>query len=140
MESKHIDARPKATVAPARPEATRVASEVEHHIVLFHAAAVHVVTARQVHLASLVFVGLLSLAAIATGIVALVLNSKGNTQFQLLGADLNTGNVGVACLGIGILSMVLIVRRVLKSVERLAALPPERSAARARSGRRRKRA
>lgn len=117
---KLIDATPESTVAPNGAE------HVEGWDLPPPTAAPHVEAARQVHLAALVLVGLLSLAAIATGIVALVLNSQGNTQFRFLGADLNTGSVGVACLGIGLISMVLIVRRVLKSVESLAALPPDR--------------
>jgi hypothetical protein len=99
----------------------------------------HVEAARHIHLVALLLVGSLSLAAIATGIVALVLNSKGDTQLRLFGADLNTGNVGVACLGIGLISVVLVVRRVLKSVESLAALPSDRSAVTTRRGKRRQR-
>jgi hypothetical protein len=95
-------------------------------------AAIHVEAARQVHLVALSLVGLLSLAAIATGVVALVLDSNGNTQFKFLGADLNTASVGVACLAIGLISLVLTVRRVLKSVETLAALPPDGFAIRTR--------
>lgn len=55
-----------------------VIGAAKHDLPRFGAAS-HVKAARQVHLATLVLVGLLSLAAIATGIVALVLNSKGNT-------------------------------------------------------------
>jgi hypothetical protein len=67
--------------------------------------------------------GLLALASIAGGVVAIVRSAKSNTEFSLLGAKLSTGDVGVALVGIGLIIAYFTVRAVLKSARDLAALP-----------------
>ena len=67
----------------------------------------------------------LALTAVVAGVVALVLNATGHTQFDMFGARFNTGNVGVAMVSMGIVSLMLTLQSVLKTVRQLAALPPD---------------
>lgn len=56
-----------------------------------------------------------SLAIIGAGIVALVLKATGTTQLHVAWFDMNTGNAGVACVGVGAVAFVMIAKAVLKS-------------------------
>jgi len=89
-------------------------------------AGIHVEAARPVHLTMLVVVGVLCLASIGAGAYAIYKGAVADTSFSFLGARLTTTHVGVALAGIGLIGLVLICRRILKSMEILAALPPDR--------------
>lgn len=69
--------------------------------------------------------GLLAFCCIVGGIIAIILNSKSETDFQIFGARFTTGDVGVALVGIGLLMTYFTVRAVLKSQKEIAALPVE---------------
>jgi hypothetical protein len=63
----------------------------------------HQRAAMPLHTLIVVTFGLLALASIAGGVVAIVRSAKSNTEFSLLGAKLSTGDVGVALVGIGLI-------------------------------------
>jgi hypothetical protein len=87
----------------------------------------HQRSAAPIHTLIVVTFGLLALASIAGGVIAIMQSSKSNTEFSLLGAKLSTGDVGVALVGIGLVIAYFTVRAVLKSIGELAALPPDKS-------------
>jgi hypothetical protein len=72
--------------------------------------------------------GLLALACIGGGIYAIVADAHSRTEFAMLGATLNTGHVGVAFVGLGLIVALFTVRGVLKNQHELAALPPDENA------------
>src|ERR687888_922720 len=90
-------------------------------------AAPHERAAAPIHILIVITVALLALVSIVAGIVAIVHGSTANTEFSLLGADLSTGDVGVALVGIGLLIAYFTSRGVLKSCRGLAALPLDKS-------------
>ena len=90
-------------------------------------AAPHKRAAAPIHILIVITVAVLALVSIAGGIVAIVHGSTANTEFSLLGADLSTGDVGVALVGIGLLIAYFTSRAVLKSPRGLAALPLDKS-------------
>jgi hypothetical protein len=90
-------------------------------------AAPHERAAAPIHILIVITVALLALVSIVAGIVAIVHGSTANTEFSLLGADLSTGDVGVALVGIGLLIAYFTSRGVLKSSRGLAALPLDKS-------------
>ena len=69
----------------------------------------------------------LSLVLLVAGIVAIVFNAYSETKpkFNLVGFDLTTGHVGVALVGIGLVTGYLTMRAVLRYLKELAALPPD---------------
>jgi hypothetical protein len=69
--------------------------------------------------------GLLSLVSLIGGIVAIVLNAYSETKFDFIGFRLSTGHVGVALVGIGLVTGYLTMRAVLKNLKELAALAPD---------------
>ena len=90
-------------------------------------AAPHERAAAPIHILIVITVALLALVSIVGGIVAIVHGSTANTEFSLLGADLSTGDVGVALVGIGLLIAYFTSRGVLKSCRGLAALSLDKS-------------
>lgn len=66
--------------------------------------------------------GLLALFSIAGGIVAIARDCKTITEFSLLGAELSTGDVGIALIGIALLITYFTTRSVLKSGRNRAAV------------------
>jgi amino acid transporter len=90
-------------------------------------AAPHERAAAPIHILIVITVALLALVSIVAGIVAIVHGSTANTEFSLLGADLSTGDVGVALVGIGLLIAYFTSRGVLKSCRGLAALSLDKS-------------
>jgi membrane protein implicated in regulation of membrane protease activity len=77
------------------------------------------------HKLIIIFMFILSLLCIAGGIFAVFWNSTADTNFSLLGASLSTRHVGVAFMGISILTAFLTMKSVLKNQKELAALPKE---------------
>ena len=72
---------------------------------------------------SIVYIsGGLSALAIIGGIVALVWNAFSPTEMNLFGVRVTTGHVGVAFAALGLICMVLVVRSVMNTLQRLAVL------------------
>jgi hypothetical protein len=91
-------------------------------------APAHQREAAPLHRLIILVFGLLALCCIGGGIVAIIWNAVSKTEFELLGARLTTGHVGVAFVGIGLLTALFTVRAVLKNQYQLGALPsPKRS-------------
>jgi hypothetical protein len=84
----------------------------------------HVRVARPVHMGVLVVVCVLALAAIGGGCYAIYRGAAADSEFDLLGAHIKTTHVGVAFVALGIVMVLFTLRRLMQSVERLAALPP----------------
>ncbi len=89
-------------------------------------AAIHVEAARPVHKGMLRGILILGVGTLGVGGYAIFKGTSGDTSFDLFGAHLKTTNVGVALVGIGALCCLFAYRRLLQSVEKLAALPDER--------------
>lgn len=89
----------------------------------------HQEAAEPVHLLIVVIFGILASMCIGAGIIAIIWNAVSKTEFKLFGAHLTTGRVGVAFVGIGLLTFLFIVRAVLKNQRDLAKLPPDVSEA-----------
>ena len=51
------------------------------------------------------------------GVVLVYLGAKGQTHIQIFGASLETADVGVACIFLAAVMVILVIRRLLKSVE-----------------------
>ena len=69
----------------------------------------------------------LSLVLLVAGIVAIVFNAYSETKpkFKFVGFDLTMGHVGVALVGIGLVTGYLTMRAVLRYLKELAALPSD---------------
>jgi hypothetical protein len=86
----------------------------------------HVQAARPVHLGILKSARALSFASLLGGAYATYKGTVGDTILDLFGAHLKTTHVGIAFMGIGLVTFLLSLRAILRSVERLAAIPPEK--------------
>jgi hypothetical protein len=73
-----------------------------------------------------IVVGVMLLAGIfgCLGVTLVYLGAKGDTELNLFGQSMHTADVGVASIFIGAVIVVLVIRRVIKAAEALAA-PPE---------------
>jgi hypothetical protein len=71
-------------------------------------------------------IGILILAGLfgGMGVMLVYLGAKGTTTLTLFGQHLETASVGVSALFIGAVTVVLVLRRLLKSVERLQQSQP----------------
>jgi len=85
----------------------------------------HQKQAEPLHKLIVIFIFALSFLCIAGGIFAIFWNSVADTEFSLLGAELSTGHVGVAFMGIGIVTAFFTIKAVLKNQKDLAALPKD---------------
>ena len=54
------------------------------------------------------------------GVALVYLGAKGTTHIKLFGAVLDTTDVGVACIFLAAVTVILILRRLLKAAEDLA--------------------
>lgn len=89
--------------------------------------AVHQQTALPLHTLIVCIFGALALVCIIGGIVALFQKSESKTQFDIMGAHLSTGSVGVAFVGIGLLMAYFTIRSVLNNQRELAGLRHQNS-------------
>ncbi len=55
------------------------------------------------------------------GIVLVYLGAKGNSHIKLFGQSIETADVGVASIFIGAVTVVIVIRALLKSADRLSA-------------------
>ena len=53
------------------------------------------------------------------GVLLVYLGAKGNTNIMLFGQKMETADVGVASIFIGAVTVILVIRRLLKSAEKL---------------------
>lgn len=86
----------------------------------------HQLAALPLHFLIVAIFGLLALTSIGGGIYAIARDSESDTQLTILGAELSTGHVGVALVGIGFIITFFTIRAVLKNQRDLAALPLDR--------------
>ena len=88
-------------------------------------AAKHRQGASGLHVLIVLIFGLLALVCIAGGIFAICLKDKSETSFNILGAHLKTGSVGVALVALGLVVAFFVVQAVLRSQQDLAKLSPK---------------
>lgn len=85
----------------------------------------HQRAAMPLYLMIILIFGLLALACVGGGIVAIIRSATSETKFDIFGVHLSTGHVGVAFVGIGLIVGYFTVRTVLRNEYQLAALPPD---------------
>ena len=69
--------------------------------------------------------GVLALLCIVGGIFAICSNAESKTSFDIFGAHLKTGSVGVALVALGLVTAFLAFQAVLKAQQEIAKHPPE---------------
>jgi hypothetical protein len=100
------------------------AIDEQRPIVLVPAAAEpHMKAARALHILIVSIFGILALTCIGGGIYAIVVNSVSKTEIDIFGAQISTGHVGVALVGIGLVITFFTIRAVLTNLRELAELP-----------------
>src|SRR5579863_981737 len=72
-----------------------------------------------------VAIGIMFLGGIfgSLGVILVYLGAKGDTHIKLFGQSVETASVGVASIFMGAVTVVLVLRRLLKSADDLAKLP-----------------
>lgn len=103
----------------------RLTKDLSHHLTPPAMAVPHQIAALRLHILIVCIFGVLALTSIAGGIYAIVVNATSPTVFRIFGAELSTGHVGVALVGIGFIITFFTVRSVLKNQRDLAALPSD---------------
>lgn len=83
----------------------------------------HMEAARALHILIVSIFGILALTCIGGGIYAIVVNSVSKTEIDIFGAQIRTGHVGVAFVGIGLVITFFTIRAVLTNLRELAELP-----------------
>jgi hypothetical protein len=82
----------------------------------------HQRAALPLHIIIVLIFGILALVCIGGGIYAVYRNSLSQTGFSFLGVHLNTGHVGVAFVGLGLIVAFFTARAVLRSQRDLGGL------------------
>jgi uncharacterized membrane protein YjfL (UPF0719 family) len=67
----------------------------------------------------------ISIVIVVAGCVLVYLGATGHTELELFGTKVSTASVGVVGIVCGTVVPILNTRRTLKSLETLAALPPD---------------
>jgi len=88
----------------------------------------HQRAASRLHIWIVCIFGILAFTCIVGGIVAVCQNAKSETEFNIFGAHLTTGHVGVAFVALGLIIAYFTVRSVLNNQRDIAALPTEQQA------------
>jgi hypothetical protein len=99
------------------------AIDEQRPIVPAPAAEPHMKAARALHILIVSIFGILALTCIGGGIYAIVVNSVSKTEIDIFGAQISTGHVGVALVGIGLVITFFTIRAVLTNLRELAELP-----------------
>ena len=81
--------------------------------------SMHAVLTRSLYLPIAIGVMLLGGIFGGLGVVLVYLGAKGDTHMKLFGQSIDTANVGVASIFIGALTVILVIRRLLKSADRI---------------------
>lgn len=89
---------------------------------MMHYAPEHQRAAMPLHKLIVVIFGVLAFFCLIGGVIAIIWNAKSETKFEIFGAQLTTGHVGVAFVGVGLLTAYFTVRAVLKNQRDLAGL------------------
>ena len=89
-------------------------------------AAEHVREASPLLKLSLLLTAGLGFILLAGGIYLSAAGSMANTKFNLFGNEFASTSVGVSMAFIGVVMVVITFRRVLKALEKLAALPSDK--------------
>lgn len=84
---------------------------------------VHIREARTILLFSMLATLLMGLALVVAGCVLVYLGATGHSEITLFGNQVSTGSVGVVGIFCGAVLGIMNTRRLLKALERLAALP-----------------
>jgi hypothetical protein len=82
----------------------------------------HQRAALPLHVLIVAIFGVVALACIGGGIFAVWKGATSDTTFNLFGARMSTGSVGVAFVGIGVVIAYLTIKAVLKNQRDLGAL------------------
>jgi hypothetical protein len=85
----------------------------------------HLAEAKVTLLFTLVVTLIIALAIVVAGCVLVYLGATGHTELDMFGTKVSTASVGVVGIVCGTLLAIMNTRRLLKAVERLAALPPD---------------
>ena len=64
-------------------------------------------------------------AAIAAGVYMVYIGSSGTSVIDLFGQKISTTNVGVACVFLGIVAIVVVIRRAFGTLDKAIAAPRE---------------
>ena len=92
---------------------------------MFVGSPAHVKAASPILRLVAVISGLLSLILLGGGIYLAFADRMADTTFRLFGNDFSSTSVGVSMAFIGAVLAVLVLRRVLKSIDHLAGLPDQ---------------
>jgi hypothetical protein len=87
--------------------------------------AAHQEAAMPLHKMIVLIFGFLALVCVGGGITGIIYEAKSDTKLDIFGAQLSTGHVGVAFVGLGLIIAYLTVRAVLRNQETLASLPAD---------------
>jgi uncharacterized membrane protein len=97
--------------------------EPQHHSI---AMSIDMVEATKRTIGLMGWLGLIGcLAAIGAGVFMVYVGSTGTSEVALFGQTINTTSVGVACVFLGIVALVLVVRSAFKALAMAIAAPPE---------------
>ena len=83
----------------------------------------HIESAVPIFKLIIIVMGVLSGMSIGGGIIAIVWNSMAATKFNVFGVTLTTGHVGIAFIALGLVTMMFVVREIIKYVHKLATVP-----------------
>jgi hypothetical protein len=86
-------------------------------------SVLHIDRAKPVLYGALIITLLIALALVVAGCVLVYLGAIGHSDLNLFGNTMSTGSVGVVGIFCGTVLGILNTRRLLKSLERLGALP-----------------
>lgn len=118
-----------ATYGKHRVEVTLAADQSQHSIRLQQlriapppAAPPHIRAGNPVMIMTLVLAGLFAALCIWGGVQLMSAPGSGETAFSFLGLNFTTKQAGVASIGLGAIVVILVFRRVLRSLEFLGRL------------------
>lgn len=69
---------------------------------------------------AIVMSGILAALMIAAGTVAIIWRSQAASDISVLGIHITTGDVGVALVGLGAITAIVVIRRALQVVGQIA--------------------
>lgn len=92
-----------------------------------HCSAAHVEAASGLLSLILYVAAFLGITLLTGGIYLAFSDKLANTSFRLLGNDFTSTSVGVSMAFIGAVLAILVIRRVLASIDHLAALPVDQA-------------
>jgi hypothetical protein len=94
-----------------------------HHIQVAPASPAHLTAASAILRLIAVLGGLLSVVLLIGGVYLAFADRVADTTFRLFGNDFSSTSVGVSMAFIGAVLAAVVFRRLLKSIDHLAALP-----------------